>query len=70
MILTMDITQVIEFIYSSDPAVLSTVMDALADRMDALFGGQQAEELVQNPEAETPTEEEAPAEEGGFRIPY
>ena len=66
----MDITQVIEFIYSSDPAVLSTVMDALADRMDALFDGQSASELVQNPEAETPTEEEAPAEEGGFRVPY
>lgn len=70
MILTMDITQVIEFIYSSDPAVLSTVMDALADRMDALFGGQQAEELVQSPEESAPVEEEAPAEEGGFRIPY
>ena len=66
----MDITQVIEFIYSSDPAVLSTVMDALADRMDALFDGQSASELVQNPEAETPKKEESPAEEGGFRVPY
>lgn len=66
----MDITQVIEFIYSSDPAVLSTVMDALADRMDVLFGGQQAEELVQSPEESAPVKEEASAEEGGFRIPY
>lgn len=70
MILTMDITQVIEFIYSSDPAVLSTVMDALADRMDALFDGQSASELVQNPGESAPVEEEAPAEEGGFRVPY
>ena len=70
MILTMDITQVIEFIYSSDPAVLSTVMDALADRMDALFDGQSASELVQAPTESAPVEEETPAEEGGFRVPY
>ena len=70
MILTMDITQVIEFIYSSDPAVLSTVMDALADRMDALFDGQSASELVQAPAESAPAEEEAPAEENGFRVPY
>lgn len=52
----MDVTQVINYIMGCDPTELSTINDALSDRLDELFSFQAGEI-----EAPTPAEEEEAA---------